>query len=163
MSGFKRLSSIVVVLALAFPLSVSAETRFRQRTALTPEAVVAATNRERAAYGLPPLQLNEKLTLAANDRVRDMFAKHYFEHVSPDGISPFSWVDRRGYRFREVAENLAVGYRTAYSVVDGWMHSAGHRKNILTRAFGDVGIAIADASPDAGYSGPLVVALYGGR
>ena len=127
------------------------------------ESIVAAMNRERAAYGLGPLRLNPTLSLAAEDRVGDMMSKHYFDHVSPEGVSPFTWVRARGYRYRMVGENLALGYRGASSVVSGWMGSPGHRENILQRGFDEVGIAIADASPQRGYRGPLVVALYASR
>ena len=125
------------------------------------DAVVAAMNRERIANGLTPLRINSRLELAADDRISDMFSKHYFNHVSPDGLQPWTWVDKRGYRYREVGENLAVGYPTADSVVDGWMHSPGHRANILGRTFEEVGVAIAPGSPQHGFAGPTVVALYG--
>lgn len=127
------------------------------------KALIADMNRERAAYGLRPLRANPQLSLAAGDRIGDMFAKHYFNHVSPDGINPFTWVDRRGYDYSEAGENLAVGYRTASRIVDGWMHSPGHRANILKADFHEVGIAIASGSPTRPYSGPTVVALYGSR
>ena len=127
------------------------------------ESIVAAMNRERAAHGLGPLRLEPRLTLAAEDRVQDMMRKHYFDHVSPDGVSPFTWVRARGYRYRMVGENLALGYRGSASVVNGWMRSPGHRENILQSGFDEVGIAIADASPQRGYRAPLVVALYARR
>jgi len=127
------------------------------------EQLVDAMNRERAAYGLRPLHLNRRLTLAAGDRISDMFAKHYFNHVSPDGIDPFAWADKRGYDYRLIGENLAVGYPTATGVVDGWMHSPGHRANILKRGFDEIGVAVAGGSPTRPYSGPTVVALYGTR
>ncbi|HSP34625.1 MAG TPA: CAP domain-containing protein [Thermoanaerobaculia bacterium] len=130
---------------------------------ITPGELLAAMNRERAVYGLQPLHLSAQLSCAASDRVNDMFEKQYFDHVSPDGIDPFTWADRRGYDYREIGENLAVGYRTAASVVDGWMHSSAHRNNILKPAFREIGIATAAASPTHKYIGPLVVAMYGTR
>jgi uncharacterized protein YkwD len=48
-------------------------------------------------------------------------------------------------------------------VVDGWMHSDGHRANILGRDYDEVGIAVADGSPRRSFRGPTVVALYGKR
>lgn len=127
------------------------------------DSIVASMNRERAAYGLGPLELEPRLSLAAEDRVGDMLAKRYFDHVSPDGVNPFSWVKARGYRYRMIGENLALGYRSSESVVTGWMSSPGHRANILKDGFDEVGIAVVDASPRRGYRGPLVVALYGHR
>ena len=130
---------------------------------LSVETLIADMNRERAANGLAPLRLNNLLALAAEDRLHDLFAKHYFEHVSPDGIDPFSWVDKRGYRYTEVGENLAVGYNTSALVVDGWMNSPAHRENVLKREFDEIGIAISAGSPTRPYDGPTVVALYGTR
>lgn len=132
------------------------------RVATDEEAILEAMNRERAEYGLRPLRMNDKLSGAAGDRVEDMFAKGYFAHVSPDGLEPFVWAQKRGYRYRMIGENLAVGYRGT-AVVDGWMRSPGHRENILQRSFDEVGIAIAGGSPRRGYRGPLVVAMYGTR
>lgn len=127
------------------------------------ESIVAAMNRERAARGLGPLTLESRLSLAAQDRVDDMLSKRYFDHVSPDGVNPFTWVRKRGYRYDLIGENLALGYRSSQSVVSGWMNSPGHRANILKDGFDEVGIAFSDTSPMRGYGAPLVVALYGRR
>ena len=127
------------------------------------DAVIAQMNRERAAHGLQPLRVNARLALAAEDRIHDLFAKRYFDHVSPDGMQPFVWAQRRGYDYSVIGENLAAGYPTATRVVDGWMHSPGHRANILGRDFDDVGVAVANGSPVGGYGGPTYVALYGSR
>lgn len=181
----KRLIAFVVVIATIVPASTFAENRSHRRTTAaqleadmarvfgrhdsggvarpsSATSILAAMNRERAAYGLGPLRLNETLSLAATDRIDDMFAKRYFAHVSPDGIQPFTWARKRGYRYSLIGENLAVGY-SGTSVVDGWMRSPGHRENILQRSFDEVGLAIADGAPQRGYRGPTVVALYGAR
>lgn len=123
------------------------------------DAIIDAMNRERIAKGLNPLRLNDTLSAAAGDRVDDMLDKRYFDHVSPDGMQPFVWAKRRGYDYRAIGENLAVGYRGT-AVVNGWMSSPGHRANILGSAFDEVGIAISDRAPIRGYAGPTVVALY---
>lgn len=160
MQRFQRFIAVLAIVAFAVQPSANAENRSRQRTDLATEAIVEAMNRERAARGLRPLRVNERLSLAANDRISDMFAKSYFDHVSPDGLQPFVWAQQRGYRYRLIGENLAVGYRGT-AVVDGWMRSKGHRENILQRGFDEVGIAIANGAPERGYRGPTVVAMYG--
>ncbi|HVE70130.1 MAG TPA: CAP domain-containing protein [Thermoanaerobaculia bacterium] len=172
----------LTALALAFALALSPSTfadvsqlerdmaRVFGRPASSPkpvandgvEVLVEAMNRERAAHGLGPLRLNAALSDAARDRIADMFEKRYFAHVSPDGIDPFVWAARRGYRYRLIGENLAVGY-AGTRVVDGWMRSPGHRENILGRGFDEVGIAVAPGAPQRGYKGPTVVAMYGRR
>jgi hypothetical protein len=51
-------------------------------------------------------------------------------------------------------ENIAWGtgdLATPASIVDGWMHSAGHRANILDPDFGQVGIGIAAGAPQGRY------------
>jgi uncharacterized protein YkwD len=192
----RRLTAVAVVLALAAPASLFAQTAKKtdmaalaadlervlgpehvevsgRRVADVPEpdrpatdfesAVVQEMNRQRAAFGLAPLRINSRLEAAADDRVIDMFGKHYFSHVSPDGIQPWSWVEQHGYDYREFGENLALGYPSADSVVDGWMHSPGHRANVLNRNFDEVGVAIAPDSPTRGFSGPTIVAIYGQR
>jgi uncharacterized protein YkwD len=190
MQRFQRFIALVAVVAMTVTPSINAENRSRQRTDLerlaaeleqkfgagsvsiergssarvtrgtAADAIVAAMNRERTSRGLRPLRLNDRLSLAANDRIGDMFAKNYFAHVSPDGLQPFVWAKHRGYRYRLIGENLAVGYRGT-AVVDGWMRSPGHRENILQRGFEEVGIAIANGAPQRGYRGPTVVAMYG--
>ena len=189
MQLFQRLTAVAVAFALTLAPSTFAEKRSSVRTQLeadmervfgkprsapaprasvgvgvstAADVLVEAMNRERAMHGLGPLRLNPTLSRAAADRIDDMFAKRYFDHVSPDGVEPFVWATKRGYRYRLIGENLAVGYRGT-AVVDGWMRSPGHRENILTPGFDEVGVAIADGSPRRGYKGPTVVAMYGRR
>lgn len=150
---FRRLTAVAVVLVLAAPCAF----------ADMATDLVDQMNRERAAHGLQPLRVNDELSAAALDRIDDMFAKHYFSHVSPDGIQPWQWIDKHGYDYRAMGENLAVGYRTAESVVDGWMHSPKHRDNVLRAVFNEVGIAVVPDSPQHPFHGPTVVALYGER
>jgi uncharacterized protein YkwD len=156
------------ILAVALALAIAAPPLYAMRSGVAHRSLDAvslldAMNRERVAHGLNPLRLNERLTLAATDRVRDMFEKHYFAHTSPDGIDPFSWLDKRGYNYTDAGENLSVGYATAADIVDGWMKSPAHRVNVLNKNFDEVGVAIMPASPTTRRMGPTVVALYGRR
>jgi len=155
----QRVTALVAAFALAAPLAAFHRTPADTMAA----AVVGEMNRERAARGLTPLRINDQLADVALDRVDDMFAKHYFGHFSPDGIKPWTWADKHGYNYREFGENLAVGYRTPQAIVDGWMHSPEHRRNVLSAAFDEVGVAIVPASPEERFAGPTVVAIYGVR
>ena len=155
MQKIKGVTALLAIVLLALSSSAAVESRSTSRT-----EILDAMNRERAAKGLRPLKLNAELSLAASDRIRDMFAKNYFAHVSPDGLDPFVWAEQRGYDYRLIGENLAVGFR-GQAVVDGWMRSRGHRENILQRGFQEVGIAIVEGAPRRGYRGPTVVAMYG--
>jgi uncharacterized protein YkwD len=123
--------------------------------------IVDAMNEHRRRAGLRDLTLDDSLVLAARDRLDDMFRQRYFAHESPSGRSPFVAVRNRGYRFDAIAENLAWGQRTAREVVDSWMRSPGHRKNILDPRYRDCGLAIANGSPVAASQGFTFVAFFG--
>lgn len=116
-------------------------------------------NSYRKRHGLRPLTLNPKLTAAADDRIRDMFGRRYFDHVAPDGTEPYVWVRRRGYQYAMVGENLATGQDSARQVVDDWMSSTRHRANVLGK-FEESGIAFAEGSPTGRTSGYTFVVLY---
>jgi uncharacterized protein YkwD len=69
-----------------------------------------------------------------------MVVHHYFDHNSQDGRSPFDRMKAAGFTGGSMAENIAVGYSSAAAVVDGWMNSEGHRRNILNCAYTMIGI-----------------------
>lgn len=119
--------------------------------------VVAATNVERARFGLPALTVEPRLALAAQAHGEDMVARRFFSHDSPDGRSVADRVLAAGYHYSVVAENIAAGQRTAPEVVDGWMNSPGHRKNILSRDVSQIGIGFATG----GEYGTMWVQVFG--
>ncbi|GAA3587738.1 CAP domain-containing protein [Kribbella ginsengisoli] len=102
--------------------------------------VLQLTNNERAKNGCGPLRMNSALTKAADLHATDMVVHHFFDHNSQDGRSPFDRMKAAGFKGGAMAENIAVGYKTAAAVVDGWMHSEGHRKNILNCDYTMIGI-----------------------
>ena len=71
-----------------------------------------------------------------------MAVRNYFSHTSPDGDGVDDRVLGEGYSWSTVAENIAVGYTTAESVVNGWKGSPGHYKNILCSDCDDTGIGV---------------------
>jgi uncharacterized protein YkwD len=127
---------------------------------ITVENVLRQMNAHRAAASLPALRADEKLTRAANDRMRHMEEEAFWGHTSPDGLSPFTWVTLRSYEYRAVAENLANGFDTAAVLVESWMESPGHRANILSADFEDCGIAIIEGSTTGRATGRSVVVLF---
>ena len=102
--------------------------------------VLKLTNDERARAGCGPLRTNSALTDAAEAHAADMVDRHYFAHDSLDGRSPFDRMKAAGYRGGAMAENIAVGYKSPAAVVEGWMNSEGHRKNILNCTYTVIGI-----------------------
>jgi uncharacterized protein YkwD len=105
-------------------------------------------NAERRRHDRRPLRRNRVLDAAAMKHARDMAARDYFAHEAPDGTDPHQRIRRAGYAEpRLTGENLAQGEREAgapSSIVDGWMHSPGHRENVLRRGFDEIGIAVVE-------------------
>lgn len=100
-------------------------------------------NEERAAQGVGPLRADPELTAVARAHSRDMFARGYFSHVSPDGKDPFDRIRQAKVGYFVAGENIALA-RTLPLAHQGLMNSPGHRANILRPAFGRVGIGIVD-------------------
>ena len=111
-------------------------------------------NRERSNHGLRGLRSNRKLTRAAMRYSRDMVQRKFFSHVSPGGSSPTDRIKSSGYlrgaRSWAIGENLAWGggsYATPLRIVRSWMNSPGHRANILSGNYREVGIGMALGAP----------------
>jgi uncharacterized protein YkwD len=123
-------------------------------------AVLAELNEVRRAYGLTPLRLSAGLAAAATVHSRAMAQFGFFQHESRDGSS-FSQRVKRFYAATRrgtwsVGENLLWGTRmSAAHAVRLWMQSPGHRRNILTPHWREVGLSAVHASQAPG--------VFGGR
>ncbi len=104
------------------------------------QEVIRLTNDARAGGGCAPLTHNDKLHAAALGHSVDMADNNYFSHTSQDGSTMTDRIERQGYAWRSLAENIAAGYRTPASVVDGWMNSKGHRDNIMNCNLTEIGV-----------------------
>jgi uncharacterized protein YkwD len=115
------------------------------------QQVVDLTNQNRQEHGCGNLVLDTQLTAAAQGHSDDMATNDYFDHNSPDGRDPGDRISDAGYDWSEWAENIAAGQPTPAEVVDTWMHSSGHRENILNCDLHDIGVGYA-TSESAEYS-----------
>ena len=75
-----------------------------------------------------------------------MIQRDYFAHVDPEGQGPDVRVSATEYRFRAVGENIAAGAQTPSAVVDGWMNSDGHCRNIMQGVFEELGVGYVEAT-----------------
>ncbi|GAA0300481.1 hypothetical protein GCM10010302_43820 [Streptomyces polychromogenes] len=105
--------------------------------------VLALVNQERAAAGCPAVTVNAKLTKAAQDHSADMAAHADMSHTGSDGSDPGQRITRAGYQWQTYGENVAYGYSTPAQVMEGWMNSPGHRRNILDCSYREIGIGLA--------------------
>jgi uncharacterized protein YkwD len=142
-------------------------------TAANVEQVRSATlcllNRERSNAGLAPLREQGSLRSAAKSYSRTMVRQGFFAHVSPGGSTMVTRIKRTSYldgaRGWSLGENIAWGTgsrSTAAQTVNAWMHSSGHRANILNGSFREIGIGISLGAPvaAAAASGGGIAATY---
>lgn len=112
---------------------------------LTPagtSGVVSLTNAARAKAGCGPLRRDDRLDNAALGHSLDMSTKVYFSHDSKDGRTFSDRILAAGYT-SPGGENIARGQTTAAEVVQAWMDSPGHRRNILDCTFTTIGVGYA--------------------
>lgn len=160
-------SGLLFVIALFFVLEFSFSLLSSQRgdilgvrTEIAVDELLAMTNKKRAENGLSPVQLSNTLSRAASEKASDMFAKNYWAHNSPEGTTPWVFVRSSGYDYLYAGENLARGFTTSADVVDAWMASPGHRENMLSPNYDDVGFAILPGTL-TGDETVLVVEMFG--
>ena len=102
---------------------------------------------ERVKAGVPKLREDEALHVAAQNHSRDMAAYGYLNHTNQNNESPDVRMARAGYPVKYGwAENIAAGPTTAKAVMDMWMSSPDHRKNILDPKFHALGVGVAQAT-----------------
>jgi uncharacterized protein YkwD len=110
---------------------------------LTQAGIIQWTNSQREKEGLPPLKESPKLSASALMKAEDMLAKQYFEHISSSGEGVDNLAEKVGYQFIAIGENLALGdFQDDETLVQGWMDSPGHRENILSSQYQEIGAAV---------------------
>jgi uncharacterized protein YkwD len=113
--------------------------------------VVQLTNAERAKVGLTPLTSNASLTSAAQGYAGVLSQDLCFAHNCPPQPDLAKRLASAGYTFTGYrswswGENIAAGYQTPEAVVAAWMASPGHRSNILSTNFHDLGVGLVAKS-----------------
>ena len=104
--------------------------------------LVQNINTERKAAGAQDLVLNEKLSVAAVQKQKHMNALGYWDHTSPEGVAPWSFVKEQNVSYATAAENLARGFSSTGDVVQGWMNSTEHKRAMLNSRFTQVGVSV---------------------
>ncbi len=105
--------------------------------------MLARVNAARKKAGAQPLRSNSKLDLAAQKHAEDMLARNYFAHESPEKKTVRERATAAGYDWQRIGENIAEGQFSVDEVMDTWMNSPGHRKNILEPGFRELGVGLA--------------------
>lgn len=89
---------------------------------------------------VPPLTWNDLLEKAALGHSKDMNTNNYFSHTGLDGSSPGDRITRAGYTWKAYGENIALGYTAEQDVMNGWLQSEGHCKNIMSSRVKEMGV-----------------------
>jgi uncharacterized protein YkwD len=141
------LASLWATLALLQPLARAGEL---DPTLLGLEASLhAAVNAVRTREGLVPLTREPALDAVAREHSVDMATRHYFAHETPEGLTPPDRLARGGIEGITLAgENVGLTSRgdPNREILDGWLASPEHRRNLLMPAFNATGIGIARAA-----------------
>ena len=118
-------------------------------------ATLCLLNEQRRAHGIKALRRNDRLDLASVRYAQRMARENIFEHGDFVGrIRAVNYLSGAGSW--RVGENIAWGtgsYGTPAGIVRMWMNSPGHRHNILSSSFRDIGVGIARGAPRGGVSG----------
>jgi uncharacterized protein YkwD len=106
------------------------------------QGIVEITNMERWDNGmLPPLKQVINLHNAADGHSEEMANDDFFAHCDLDtGLSPFQRMQNAGYSYNSAGENIAAGYNTPAATMNQWMNSSGHRNNILSTSYREIGV-----------------------
>lgn len=129
------LKLVLILFTFCFPKSVF----FSEINKIT---ILNLTNQERQSIGLAPLTENQKLDRSAYLKAQDMLENDYFNHTSPNGVSPWYWFSKVGYDYQCAGENLAMDFVDSEEVNRAWDNSPSHRKNIINPKYEDIGIAV---------------------
>lgn len=102
--------------------------------------VYEITNNYRSLVGVPSLTLDFSLVEAANIRAKEL--SDSFSHTRPNGSSCFTVLSELGISYGTAGENIAAGYSSSQSVMEGWRSSSGHYQNIISSKFKKIGIGV---------------------
>ncbi len=109
------------------------------------EEAVQLINAQRKAAGLSSVRPSNALSRAAQGHACDSAMRRKMSHVGSDGSKFTTRILRAGYSYAGGSpnENVGWGYNTPSGIVQGWMESSGHRKNILSGKVREIGIGVA--------------------
>ena len=136
----------------ASPTEASPEAGDRSGSGI-PGSIVQLTNAERSKAGIAPFRASNQLMQAAQIQAEQMARLGRLEHELSGAKypTPSDRLAAVGYRWQTYGENIAMGQPSAAAVVDSWMHSSGHRANILNSRFQEIGVGYARDSAGRPY------------
>ena len=89
----------------------------------------------------PVLRFSDDLTRIAKGHADYLRKRGYIPHRGRGGTRVGQRASRAGYRWRAIGENIASGYTTPRAVVESWLESPGHCRNIMDASYTQMGVA----------------------
>jgi uncharacterized protein YkwD len=172
--GYRHIAAAAAVFCMPFAFSGSASASVACPDDLAPAttanasaavvAIVCDINIVRERGGLKPLRWDWRLWAPAQRMAQDMGTRHYWSHVTPEGVHLEDRVAPTGYTSEEdsswlLAENIGWGtamYSTPLSIVLGWLNSPEHRANLLDPELEDIGVGMFEGSPVPEHEGGMI-------
>lgn len=133
---------------------------FSRTPKISATEIIGLTNQTRIDQGLNPLQINEKLMIAADEKLSDMERNRYFSHESPEGVSPWYWIEKNNYSYIHAGENLAINFNNSEKLLSAWLSSPEHKANLLSKKYSEIGVSIKIVGDDADKK-ILIVQMFG--
>ncbi|MEK7523837.1 MAG: CAP domain-containing protein [Patescibacteria group bacterium] len=158
----KNLSSLLILFLLigAFAFLPKQPSSDFLASVLNEENIVSLTNAARKNSRLTALAISPKLEKAADEKAKDILDEQYFAHTSPAGKTPWSFFDSAEYKYLYAGENLGMHFTTSEAITEGWLASEGHRENILSDTYTEIGVGVAQGR-FMGNSTTVVVQMFG--
>ena len=148
-------AAAALVLGIATPAAAQSGCQAPQDANVMATNLLSLTNGARSGRGHPNLQIDRRLSVAAQTLACDIQRTGQISHVASDGSTSGSRVRRAGYQHCIVAENLAWGYPRPSQIANGWLNSSGHNRNMLHPRAREFGVGLAQ-----GGKGPIWVMIY---
>ena len=131
-----------------------------QASDITAESVINLVNKARISANVAVLKNNDLLQKAAEQKAQDMIDNNYFAHVSPQGKSPWDFIESNKYDYHYAGENLAINFTSVKDQQQAWMDSPTHRQNILNPDYQEIGVAVKKGNID-GHMTTVTVQEFG--
>lgn len=152
---------LIIVVQIGFLVNIFVNfDKSKFLASVLPGVLTMLTNEQRAQNNVSVLIKNDLLEKAAKLKAEDMAFRGYFSHNSPDGKTPWYWLEQVGYDYKYAGENLAVNFFESKDVADAWMNSPSHRANIVKKEYTEIGIATASGIYQ-GQNSVFVVQFFG--
>lgn len=127
---------------------------------ISDQKIIELANADRKEKGIDELAENKKLSQAAEAKAEDMIFENYFSHTSPDGKTPWHWIENKKYDYNYAGENLAMDFESVEKMNQAWLASPTHRANIMNEKYKDIGVAVKAGSIN-GHKTLVVVQMFG--